>query len=341
MSQEPVRHLRVLAVPAEARAVPLPDLRRPATWFGLVALALAAAGAWFFRVHSEQLAAALSRVGLGLVAGALSLACLSLALRVWRWQLILRRMGHHLPWLLQARAYLAGLALSSTPGKLGEASRALLLGAHGVPASRTLGAFLCDRLADVLAVAGIGSAAALWTGQRQPMLEALLLVCGFGGFGLARLWLSDRGRALRAALSSKLPLQGWPSKLRSLGEPLRAWAKAWSSGRVLTYVLIAAAAYGLQGLVFFLFVNQVHAGVALAQCLQIFCVAILIGAASLLPGGLGAMDLALVWQLQAAGVPTEAALVATVATRASTLWFAWLVGLAAWFSFSWRRQAQP
>jgi uncharacterized protein (TIRG00374 family) len=129
----------------------------------------------------------------------------------------------------------------------------------------------------------------------------------------------------------------WRARLASAAAPLAAWARAWSSWRVLPWVLMAGLAYGIQAVVFFLFVNQVHAGVPWVRCVEIFSSSILIGAASLVPGGLGAMDAALVWQLQSAGVPLEAAMAATLATRVCTLWFAWLVGLLAWSSFS--RQA--
>ena len=70
--------------------------------------------------------------------------------------------------------------------------------------------------------------------------------------------------------------------------------------------------------------------VSLPQALLIFCSATLAGAASGVPGGLGVMEASLVWQLQAAGVAPVAALAATLALRASTLWTAMLTsgGLA-------------
>lgn len=301
---------------------------------GAVALLVAAWGAWFFRDHRDALVDAVSRLGPSVFFAALALTFVSLGLRVWRWRLILAGMGHALPWWLQMRTYLAGLALSSTPGKLGEASRAVLLGVHGVPAARSVGAFLCDRLADVVGVAALGVVSARLIGQRQIWMELVLLLSAAGGLALALFWVSAAGSSAGQRALLLLRDGAW---VHQLGSVLTAWAKSWAHWRVGPWLMMAAVAYGLQALVFWLFVSEVHAGVGLALCVKIFTSSILIGAASLVPGGLGAMDAALVWQLQSAGVPTEAALVATLATRACTLWLAWLVGLLAWASFSGER----
>ncbi len=221
-------------VPAPAMP-PLTGRGAAARWHGwlvgLVGLLAAAAGLWFWMEHRAPFVQALSRLGPAPVAWALALACLSLGVRVWRWQWILRSMGHALPWRQQARAYLAGLALSSTTGKLGEASRALLLHMHGVPAAHTVGAFVRDRLADVVALA-LG-----WQSQWGQR----------AGHRMVQRWVRVR----------------WRARLASAAAPLAAWARAWSGWRVPPWVLMAGLAYGIQALVYFLFVNQMHAGVPL------------------------------------------------------------------------------
>jgi uncharacterized protein (TIRG00374 family) len=58
-----------------------------------------------------------------------------------------------------------------------------------------------------------------------------------------------------------------------------------------------------------------------------FLVATLAGAASLLPGGLGAMELTLLALLAAHGMPTSLATAAVLAIRAVTLWFGIFLGL--------------
>jgi uncharacterized membrane protein YbhN (UPF0104 family) len=113
----------------------------------------------------------------------------------------------------------------------------------------------------------------------------------------------------------------------------RPWAALWTGWRPAAFAGLAVAAYGVQSLVFAAYVARVAPQISTTDCVMIFSSATLIGAASLVPGGLGAMDSALVWQLQSRGVAMPEALAAALATRVSTLWLAWLVGFGALLSF--------
>jgi uncharacterized membrane protein YbhN (UPF0104 family) len=161
-------------------------------------------------------------------------------------------------------------------------------------------------------------------GTRQPLLEGIALTSLAGSVTLAALWRAKSGGEW---------LAGRRRWVGVAAAPAVAWARLWGS-RIGLYIALAILAYGLQGLIFAGFVDQVHAGLGWAPCVVIFVNATLIGAASMVPGGLGTMDAALVLQLQSAGVPAGAALAATIATRACTLWFTWVLGLGALLTFS-------
>jgi uncharacterized protein (TIRG00374 family) len=118
------------------------------------------------------------------------------------------------------------------------------------------------------------------------------------------------------------------------------YVAAWRFPALVGYVLIAFAAYGVQALVFAQYVDSLWRGFSYVDALHIFATATLAGAASMLPGGLGAMEIALIAQLHAAGLPLVEATAAAVAVRAVTLWFGILAGL---FCLLWyrRRAADP
>ena len=283
--------------------------------YGVAAYVSGADSVWF----------ALRRIDGVAIASGLGATVASLLVRSARWQLIFRRLGYRLPALLQSRVYLSGLALSSTPGKVGETSRSLLLRPLGVPYADSLAAFVCDRLADVVGVAALGAAMAALAGARQPLLEAIAVVGLAGSVGFAALWRWKSGGKWFAGRRS------WMAKAAAA---IAAWSRLWRGGVIGIYIGMAVLAYGLQGLIFAGFVGQVHASLKLAVCLAIFVNATLIGAASMVPGGLGTMDAALVVQLQSAGVPPGEALAAAIASRVCTLWFAWVLGLGALLTFS-------
>jgi uncharacterized membrane protein YbhN (UPF0104 family) len=74
----------------------------------------------------QDVANAIGKVGLLGIGVALSLSLLNYGLRFIRWQAYLRAMDHHVPWWPSLRIYLAGFALTTTPGKAGEALRGVL-----------------------------------------------------------------------------------------------------------------------------------------------------------------------------------------------------------------------
>lgn len=89
---------------------------------------------------------------------------LSYALRYWRWRLLLRTdAADALPWRRGFAAYLAGFALTASPGKAGELLRIRYFGQLGVAASATFKAFVCERALDLLVVAALGTFAARLT----------------------------------------------------------------------------------------------------------------------------------------------------------------------------------
>ena len=66
-----------------------------------------------------------------------------------------------MPWRINLAVYFSGFALTTSPGKLGETLRSLLLKPHGVPASASLAAFLAERVSDLLAILVL-AAVGLW-----------------------------------------------------------------------------------------------------------------------------------------------------------------------------------
>lgn len=267
--------------------------------------------------------AALQRLGLGVLITGTAVSSLAYLIRFARWHAILATLGHHLPWRFNLRVYIAGLALTSSPAKLGETVRSLLLLPQGVGLSHSIAAFFTDRLADVLGVALLGAVAGLLSGQRIVILEALAVLGLVGSLTLAAMLRSDRAARYEALLHTHPRLGRW---FAMAAAPARAWCQVWRARRVLPYALAAFTAYGLQGLVLGWYVSQVTTGVNIVQAVVIFASSTLLGAASMIPGGLGATEAALVYQLSGAGLSLADATAAAIAIRASTLWFSVLLG---------------
>jgi len=278
------------------------------------------------------------RLGWVAVAAAASVVALGFACRYARWVLLLHGFGHRLPTSAGLPIYLCGLALTSTPGKAGETLRSVFLLRHGVRLPESLAAFFADRLSDVIGVALLGALAAAWIGDRAPVLEVLAVTVLLLSFGIRAL---VRRPGLAGAMSR------WPIGAQAkrwagiLSLPVRAWALVWTPGRVPLYVLAALLAYGVQGLVFAYFSAALALPLPALRFVAMFASATLLGAASMVPAGLGVMDAALVLQLTQAGASSDAALAVAFMTRLVTLWFGLLVGVLALLHLGWRKgQAQ-
>ena len=287
---------------------------------GAGALLYFAAVAWS---GSSETLEAIQRLGIGtIVMGTLAASCAYL-IRFLRWYWLLAWLGHRLPLLFNLRVYLSGLALTSTPGKLGETFRSALLLPRGVGLPHSLAAFFADRLSDVIGVALLGVLAGWVAAQRQPLLELLALAVIIGSLGVRVLirspwWPATLERMNRTGRFGRV--------LAALALPASSWTYVWSVPRLAFCAGCAVLAYGLQALVFAAYLHAAGAPLPTAHAVTIFSSATLIGAASMVPGGLGAMEAALVFQLVDAGVPRGSAVAATIAARTSTLWFGMLLG---------------
>jgi glycosyltransferase 2 family protein len=244
--------------------------------------------------------------------------------RFGRWAICLCSFGYRLPVGFNLLVYLSGLALTASPGKLGETFRSVLLTGRGVRVRHSLGAFVTDRLSDVLGVCLLGIAAGAMVAGPWPWLLTGAFVVLFATSALAAAalrhpvsgamwhWLAERMRWL--------PVRGGKSTLD-------AWATLWAPARSLGFATLAILAYGTQALVFVAICRRAGVPILAPDGIVVFVNATLFGAASFVPGGLGTMEAALVYQLIERGTAEHDAVSIAVAIRLVTLWMG--IGLGA------------
>jgi glycosyltransferase 2 family protein len=188
----------------------------------------------------------------------------------------------------------------------------------------SLAAFFIDRLTDlvgVLLLAALSGAGYLWW---------VLAAAAFGiGIAMRQAFGTRRAESLARWLDRHHRLASLVTLLRS---GMRHYIAAWRMPRLLAYVALAVAAYGIQGVVFAAYVDRLWPDAEWLASMHIFATSTLAGAASMIPGGLGAMELACIAQLAAAGMPLSEATAATISLRAVTLWFALLLGAICLFT---------
>jgi uncharacterized protein (TIRG00374 family) len=248
--------------------------------------------------------------------------------RFIRWEWALNCLGNYVPRMTSLLVYFSGLALTSTPGKSGEIFRSAILIHKGVRVSHSLAAFLADRGSDVIGMILLGGIASVVVKQTVPtMWLAFFILASVGTFVFARLILVSNFSADRSALIfsvKRLPIKWCQATLQ-------AWARIWNFPRVLLFSAIAVVAYGTQAMVFFWFCEILGTGLSIYECILIFAQATLFGAATLIPGGLGTMEAAIVFQLMHYGVDLSIALALAISIRLVTLWLGMAIGVLSLF----------
>jgi uncharacterized protein (TIRG00374 family) len=270
---------------------------------------------------------------------AAALACLlalgNYAVRFVRWQYYLRVLRVRVPARDSLQVFLAGFALTETPGKLGEAVKAFLLReSHRVPVARTAPIVIAERLTDLvalllLALVGIFT----FDVDRRFLIAGALLVT----LGIAIITIQPLAE-LALAVATRLPL------LRRVAPRLRDFHVATAA---LVRPVPLAIATGLSSVSWFLeclafrvVVDGMQgASVSLRAATFIYASMTIAGALSFLPGGLGVTEagmLALLIRF-GTGIDRGSAAAATFVTRACTLWFAVALGLPALITYARRK----
>lgn len=264
---------------------------------------------------------------LGITGGLLLLACSfsSYLLRFVRWQYYLRRAGWRLPWHLHLAYYLAGFALTTSPGKAGETIRSVLLRPHGIPYPTSLACFFSERLLDVIVVALLATLSTFAiTRQHSLILIVFVVTLAVIPFIHSPLLLK-----LLQALQQRLHFPRIRQLLAHLQQLLQD-ARIFLAWRPLYLgVLLGGLAWSLQGFAFYYLMHTQGFDLSLPLAMGIYAIGLLAGALSMIPGGIGATEAAMALLLAAAGAPTQIAIIVPLINRLTTLWFAVGLGLLA------------
>ncbi|RZI86228.1 MAG: flippase-like domain-containing protein [Rubrivivax sp.] len=257
-----------------------------------------------------------------LTAGILSL--LNYVLRVVRWRVYLRQLGHALPWRFTALTFMSGFAFTLSPGKLGEMVRARYYQPLGIPLGGITAAFFVERLLDLLAMILLAVVVlAELQAYRQVLWIAVALVIGLLVMLAFMPWLRvAEWMAAHQQASGRLL-----TALRSVVTMLSSAGQFLTPGILVTGLLLGLVAWALEA-VGLKIVGDVISPVPLplASAMGIYAIAIIVGALSFLPGGLGSTEAVMVSLLVAHGYEFPQAMLLTLVCRLLTLWLAVVIG---------------
>lgn len=257
----------------------------------------------------------------------ISLSFLSYFARYLRWFWLLNRGGHRFNFFYGFLAYLSGFAFTATPGKLGELVRIRYFSVFSVPTWRTFSAFLYERAFDLLVVLLISS---FFLMSSEGFIFALFFV--FLVFFSLFLAFCFSGKIKRIAAFFRrhryFNLARFFVLLVNGLSGCRIWLNFLD---VFIVVSIGFFAWGVTALTFVLLLQGVEVSIDFFSALGIYPLAMLVGAASMLPGGVGTTEASIIMLLSGFSVPLDVAVFSAVGIRLITISFSMICGFISIF----------
>jgi glycosyltransferase 2 family protein len=247
-------------------------------------------------------------------------------LRFVRWHFYIARLSacsvplwEH--WLI----YLAGFALTTTPGKAGEVLRSLYLSRDGVSYTDSISAWFVERVVDLITILLLALLAVSYFNNEDAnttaMVVGIIVICSLPLLhSPLPAWFLDRS-------ARGIPrISGIASRFKAL---LAQSALLLRSRFLISGLLIGLVAWFLEGFGFYLVLRELSIESGMLLAVGIYGLGVLIGALSFIPGGLGSTEASMMIFLHAIGADTASAVAATLVCRIVTLWLAVFLGILA------------
>lgn len=253
----------------------------------------------------------------------LALSLISYIIRYLRWYWLLKRAGSKTKFSMGFLAYLSGFALTATPGKVGELLRIRYLSCQGVPPWKVLAAFVYERGVDLLAVLLLATLAISRT-------EIFLFVLVFVTVLILLLVFLAHRPFLLSRSAVMLRWYGFKrlSHIARVFKDGLVGSRFWMTPKyVLFSLFLGLVAWGITAFSFTWLLNVLGGQVPVLTSLSIYPLAMLAGAASMIPGGVGSTEVTIVALLSMSGVSLGIATLVAVCIRFASIWFSVLCGI--------------
>lgn len=273
----------------------------------------------------DNVVAAVKQVGLLGISAALLLSLFNYSLRFLRWQLFLKTLGHAIPWRPSLRIYMSGFALTTTPGKTGEALRGVFLKDYGVPFRKSFGAFFAERFCDLLSVSILASGGLWIYPQIRPVLLIVAALFVFILFAIQKdHWLHGVEKFAKRQLPER-----FAKTVEFILEMIIAFRTCFSTRIMLAAISLGVIAWTAEAVALYTLLHLLGYQIGLIAAAFIYGFSLVIGGITLLPGGLGGAEVTMLQLLILQGVIPSVAVAITLVIRLTSLWFSVLLGLIA------------
>ena len=254
-------------------------------------------------------------------------------MRYYRWRIIINSFGFYPSARTESKLWLASYAFTATPGKIGELVRCFFLKkVFNLPLNYSFIAIIIERLFDLIAVL-IYLFCFLLNNEKTlilPVGKSLI----FGIIIFMLLIFLIRFKYYRKLINYvdniKFNFLNKFFKFRDLRR-LNNFNNILKINILLKITFLSIISWGLEGISFLLLLHKLSFDISFFESTFIHTTAGLIGALTMLPGGLGSTEAITVYILKNQSIPIDYGIPITSIIRLMTLWYISFLGIVSLF----------
>ncbi|RMF94324.1 MAG: UPF0104 family protein [Candidatus Schekmanbacteria bacterium] len=223
--------------------------------------------------------------------------------------------------------FMSGLLMTVSPGKFGEVLKSYLLKKiYSTQISKSSPVILAERVTDLLAFCLLASfgAYSFHYGENVVLIGIVLIILIVLIIGQERIFVSILEYAKKFSLIEK-----YSTKIENAYESA---ASLLSIKNIFKPTAISIPSWFCECVAFYFILNGLGCNVNLFKATFIYSISTIIGALSMLPGGLAVMETSMTGMLVLVGVDKSSAVAATILIRCFTLWLAVITGMIFFYS---------
>ena len=277
-----------------------------------------------FTIYADfsQVISAFGKFNLLLLPLLLLLSFLNYFARFLKWDYYLSIVKVKMKKIDSLSTFMSGLIMSVTPAKLGEVLKSVLVKEiTGDPISKTAPIILAERVTDFLSL----------------LMIAIVGAYVFDYGGNITIFVSVFFVLLIIITSNKkiaLPILNFSERIPFLKKYINHIYSAYESSYqllklkpLILMTILSLISWGFECLGYYLILINFDADFGLFWASFSYSFSTIVGAISMLPGGLGLTEGSLTYLLMEKGISADISVATTFIVRAVTLWFAVLVGI--------------
>lgn len=252
-------------------------------------------------------------------------------MRFVKWHYYLGLLKIDLPKMLSFKVFISGLSMSASPGKMGEVLKSFLLKEiNNEPISKTAPVIFAERVTDFLSLTFLTIVVGMFFNYNGLVAYIVFLF-----FIILIVLISNRKlAAFFIGLLSRISfIKPYMVKIKALYESSYILIQPMP---LLNMFVISVFSWFFECFGFYLILINFGGSVNVLWPTFVYSLSTIVGAISMLPGGLGVTEGSLSLLLINGGMIKEFAVASTIIIRVVTLWFAVLLGV--FFLFSLRKE---